>query len=111
VLVAHDGAGAPLLRLSCPQGRVEVEAGPGDGTLAGPPELLEAVLPLPGQGRTDGLRSTASRLAEAVVRSEGVAAPYDGWPWPSTLRDLFVVERIREALRSSAVERRWVETG
>jgi hypothetical protein len=60
--------------------------------------------------RTDGLRSTASRLAEAVMHSQAVAAPYDGWPWPSTLRDLFVVERIREALRSSAAERRWVET-
>lgn len=107
VLVAHDGAGAPLLRLSCPQGRVEVEAGPGDGTLAGPAELLE---PPAEPSRTDGLRSTATRLAEAVIRSEGVATPYDGWPWPSTLRDLFVVERIREALRSSALERRWVET-
>ncbi|MDX6206633.1 MAG: hypothetical protein QOF39_2690 [Frankiales bacterium] len=107
VLVAHDGAGAPLMRLSCPQGRVEVEAGPGDGTLDGPADLPT----LPAEPtRTDGLRSTASRLAEAVIRSEGVAAPYDGWPWPSTLRDLFVVERIREALRSSAAERRWIET-
>jgi predicted dehydrogenase len=107
VLVAHDGAGAPLMRLSCPQGRVEVEAGPGDGTLEGP---FEAPVE-PTTQRTDGLRSTATRLAEAVVRSEGVAAPYDGWPWPSTLRDLFVVERIREALRSSAAEHRWIETG
>ena len=109
VLVAHDGAGAPLLRLSCPEGRVEIEAGPGDGTMLGPiaaPELSAEATTL----RTDGLRSTASRLAEAVMRSEAVAAPYDGWPWPSTLRDLFVVERIREALRSSAAERRWVET-
>ena len=99
---------APLLRLSCPQGRVEIAAGPGDGTVLGPvPEQAEGTSsPLP----TDGLRSTASRLAEAVVRSEGVAAPYDAWPWPSTLRDLFVVERIREALRSSAAQRRWVET-
>ena len=51
------------------------------------------------------------QLAEAVARCEGVATPYDGWPWPSTLRDLFVVERIREALRCSAAEGRWVETG
>jgi predicted dehydrogenase len=110
VLVAHDGAGVPLMRLSCPQGRVEVEAGPGDGTVHGPLGTLappDDATMLP----TDGLRSTATRLAEAVTRSEAVASPYDGWPWPSTLRDLFVVERIREALRSSAAERRWVETG
>jgi hypothetical protein len=107
VLVAHDGAGSPLMRLSCPQGRVDVEAGPGDGTLQGPFEPL----PLEDQlSPTDGLRSTATRLVEAVARSEGVAYPYDGWPWPSTLRDLFVVERIREALRFSAAERRWIET-
>ena len=109
VLVAHDGAGAPLMRLSCPQGRVEVEAGPGDGTLELPFPVPEPPVE-PTTARTDGLRSTASRLAEAVLRSEAVATPYDGWPWPSTLRDLFVVERIREALRSSAAERRWVET-
>ena len=107
MLVAHDGAGAPLLRLSCPQGRVEVEAGPGDGTLGWPPSCSSR---RPSTTAHRWLAQHGDPAGRGGRRSEGVATPYDGWPWPSTLRDLFVVERIREALRSSAVERRWVET-
>lgn len=127
VLVAHDGAPAPTLRLSCPQGRVELTGG--QLTRGGEPVPLVDVAPeaclegavgapraaaRPG-GAPDnlGLFATAYRLSLTAGTGDGgfVGEGYCRPPLAGTLRDLFVTARVREALHVSAAEGRWVETG
>lgn len=114
VLVAPGGAPEPLLRLSCPQGRLEATpstlAWAGGGAV---PLLAGSSDPVDNQ--VEALLATAGPLAATALH--GAAGPPDPveaarvWPWPATLRDLFVGATVRESLRTSAVEGRWVETG
>ncbi|MFL6137051.1 MAG: hypothetical protein ACJ74O_04540 [Frankiaceae bacterium] len=122
VLVAHDGAPGPVLRLSFPGGRLEL-TGDRVGWDDGRP-IAVAPVPWPPdddglpvgpapQAADVGLLVTAHRLALAADEGEdgALAGPAaDGHQAPGTLRDLFVVARLREALRQSAAESRWVET-
>lgn len=95
VLVSHEGSADPAIRLSTPQGRLEVTE--------------TAVRPLDGEpwpagdATASAFEETARRLADAVARD-------DALPETATLRTLFVAARVREALAASASERRWIET-
>jgi hypothetical protein len=126
VLVAPEGAPKPTVRLSCPQGRLEVTPGAlrWDGGGAVPlvtpdlcPPHVDPVaddLPAldPAVEAPPGEVAAAYRLALAA--STGDRDIDDGprsRPRVATLRDLFVATRVRDALQASAAGRRWVEIG
>jgi predicted dehydrogenase len=125
VLVSPEGASTPTVRLSCPQGRLELTPRTlrWDGGGAVP---LREVPVRPAEVGADedvpALDESAAGSLGAVVAAHRLAlaaatggthflsSPQLAGPDVASLRDLFVAVRVRDALRASAVAGRWIET-